>query len=161
VCAQLVQMMADAAGPGGMVGGQMLDLAAEAATEPLDEAAIGQLQAMKTGALIRFACEAGALIGNASESDRETLRAFGERLGFLFQITDDLLDAQSDAATLGKAAGKDAARNKATLVSLLGIEGAKALREREEKAAGQLLAPFDERASVLRDALHFACTRDH
>ncbi len=161
VRAQLVQMMADAAGPGGMVGGQMLDLAAEAATELLDEAAIGQLQAMKTGALIRFACEAGAVIGNASESDREALRAFGEQLGFLFQITDDLLDAQSDAATLGKAAGKDAARNKATLVSLLGIEGARALREREEKAAGQLLAPFDERASVLRDALHFACARDY
>ena len=139
----------------------MLDLAAEAASEPLDQAAIRTLQAMKTGALIRFACEAGAIIGGAAGGEQVLLSDFGAKLGLLFQITDDLLDATSDAATLGKAAGKDAGRNKATLVSLLGVEGAEALRDREGIAARQLLAPFGERAQVLEAALHFACARKY
>ncbi|MCC2096537.1 MAG: polyprenyl synthetase family protein, partial [Hyphomicrobiales bacterium] len=159
VRAGLVAAFAAAAGPGGMAGGQMLDLVAEAADVPLDQNAIRTLQAMKTGALIRFACEAGALIGGASPDDRRLLSDFGARLGLLFQITDDLLDATSDAATLGKAAGKDASRNKGTLVSLLGIEGAKQLRDCEEAAAGQLLAPFAGRARTLLSALQFACAR--
>jgi farnesyl diphosphate synthase len=159
--ARLVGALAAAAGPGGMAGGQMLDLAAEVASKPLDEAAIWTLQAMKTGALIRFACEAGAIIGGAADGDQVLLSGFGAKLGLLFQITDDLLDATSDAATLGKAAGKDAGRNKATLVSLLGVEGAEALRDREEIAARQLLVPFGERAQVLEAALHFACARKY
>jgi farnesyl diphosphate synthase len=159
--AQLVAALAAAAGPGGMAGGQMLDLAAEAASGLLGEDAIRTLQAMKTGALIRYACEAGAIIGGASGGDRMLLSDFGAKLGLLFQITDDLLDATSDAATLGKAAGKDAGRNKATLVSLLGVDGAGALRNREEASAMQLLAPFGERAQVLEEALHFACARKY
>ncbi|MGE3646121.1 MAG: polyprenyl synthetase family protein [Beijerinckiaceae bacterium] len=159
VRAELVLALAAAAGPGGMAGGQMLDLEAEKADAPLGEAAIRQLQAMKTGALIRFACEAGAIIGGASASDRAALADFGARLGFLFQIADDILDATSDAATLGKATGKDAGRNKATLVSLLGLDGARALRDREEAAAARALAPFGERADVLQQALRFASAR--
>ena len=153
--------LAAAAGPGGMAGGQMLDLAAEAASGLLGEDAIRTLQAMKTGALIRYACEAGAIIGGASGGDRMLLSDFGAKLGLLFQITDDLLDATSDAATLGKAAGKDAGRNKATLVSLLGVDGAGALRNREEASAMQLLAPFGKRAQVLEQALQFACARKY
>jgi len=161
VRAELVRMLAIAAGPGGMAGGQMLDLSAEAAKVPLREPEIRQLQAMKTGALIQFACEAGAVIAGASTDDRKILAEFGARLGFLFQVTDDILDAESDTQTLGKAAGKDAARNKATLVTAVGIDRAKALRDAEVTLAVQVLESFGERAQILRDALRFACERQH
>src|SRR5690606_31880280 len=118
--AELVLRLARAAGMGGMAGGQALDLAAAHARP--DEAGIIALQAMKTGALIRFACEAGAIVGGASADEREALAEFGSAIGLAFQLADDLLDATSDAATLGKAAGKDENAGKATLVSLQGID---------------------------------------
>lgn len=161
VRADLVQGMAGAAGPGGMAGGQVLDLAAESADGSLSEDAIRQLQAMKTGALIRFACEAGGILGLAAADERQALKSFGASLGFLFQVTDDILDAESDAATLGKMTGKDAARNKATLVSLFGLEEAKKIRVAEAEAAAALLQPFGRRADMLRSALLFACERAH
>ena len=115
--------LARAAGTGGMAGGQALDLAAERIRP--DEAGIITLQAMKTGALIRFACEAGAIVAGAPAADRERLAEFGSAIGLAFQLADDLLDLTADAATMGKATGKDAAAGKATLVALHGVDWAR------------------------------------
>lgn len=158
---ELVRGLAVAAGLGGMAGGQMLDLQAESAGRPLSADAIHQLQAMKTGALIRFACEAGAIVGQASNEQRKALTLFGARLGFLFQVTDDILDAESDAATLGKATGKDASRNKATLVAARGIEEAKIFRDQQVELAATQLEFFGGNEDVLRAALQFACSRNY
>lgn len=117
---QLVSALARASGIGGMAGGQALDLMAE--NNKPDEAGIITLQAMKTGALIRFACEAGAIIAGASREDRERMAEFGSAIGLAFQLADDLLDVTADAAAMGKATGKDAAAGKATLVALHGID---------------------------------------
>ena len=157
--AALVLALARASGPGGMVGGQALDLDAE--TNPPAEDGIIRLQAMKTGALIRFACEAGALLAGASQSDRERLVAFGEAIGLAFQLADDLLDLTADAATMGKATGKDAAAGKATLVSLHGAEWARSQLAGLVKQAHDLLEPFGDRAELLKDAASFIATRSH
>lgn len=154
---RLVTRLARAAGIGGMAGGQALDLAAERGKP--DEAGIIRLQAMKTGALIRFACEAGAEIGQASAAERERLAEFGSAIGLAFQLADDLLDATSDAAALGKAAGKDAEAGKATLVSLHGIDWTRRQLGGLVEQASDLLAPFGARASLLRAAAHFIATR--
>ncbi len=154
---QLVLALARAAGVGGMAGGQALDLAAE--NERPDEQGIITLQAMKTGALIRFACEAGAILSAASKDDRARMRRFGEIIGRAFQIADDLLDLTADAGTLGKAAGKDAARGKGTLVALNGQEWAEAELARLTREASGLLEPYGERAATLIDAAHFIADR--
>ncbi len=154
---QLVLALSRAAGIGGMVGGQALDLAAE--KDRPDEQGIVTLQAMKTGALIRFACEAGAILSAASTEDRQRMRRFGEIIGRAFQIADDLLDLTADAATLGKAAGKDAARGKGTLVALHGKEWAEAELTRLIDEATALLAPYGDRAAILVEAAHFVAQR--
>ncbi|PZU22987.1 MAG: farnesyl-diphosphate synthase [Shinella sp.] len=154
---QLVLALSRAAGMGGMVGGQALDLAAE--KDRPDEQGIVTLQAMKTGALIRFACEAGAILSAASTEDRQRMRRFGEIIGRAFQIADDLLDLTADAATLGKAAGKDAARGKGTLVALHGKEWAEAELTRLIDEATALLAPYGDRAAILVEAAHFVAQR--
>ncbi|RBP02333.1 farnesyl diphosphate synthase [Roseiarcus fermentans] len=123
--AALCASLARAAGAAGMVGGQALDLAAETAETPLSTGAIALLQAMKTGALLRFSVEAGARLGGASAAAAEALSTYGAVIGAAFQIADDLLDAEGDTATLGKRAGKDAGRHKGTLVAALGIDGAR------------------------------------
>src|SRR5665647_2501426 len=125
----LVRELARAAGIGGMAGGQMLDLSAEGRFETkraLTEPEIVTLQAMKTGALIRFACNAGAILGQADAASRATIERYGAAIGQAFQIADDLLDVEGDSAQLGKAASKDAAAGKATLVAVLGVAGARA-----------------------------------
>jgi len=160
----LVVALARAAGLGGMVGGQLLDLAAEgrfADGKPraLDEATIGALQAMKTGALLQFACNAGAILGKASTAEREALDRYGVCVGKAFQIADDLLDVEGDSATLGKAAGKDAAAGKATLVGILGVGSAKTRLKALVSEAGAALAPFGERAQTLVDAAKFIAER--
>ena len=153
----LVLALARAAGIGGMAGGQALDLAAE--KEAPDADGIVTLQAMKTGALLRFACEAGAIIAGASAEDRRTLRRYGETVGLAFQIADDLLDLTADAATLGKATGKDAERGKATLVSRRGQAWAEnRLRELVTEAEA-LLAPFSHRAGILVETARFIANR--
>ncbi|MBB4103943.1 polyprenyl synthetase family protein [Allorhizobium borbori] len=154
---QLVLALSRAAGIGGMVGGQALDLAAE--KDRPGEQGIVTLQAMKTGALIRFACEAGAILSAASTEDRQRMRRFGEIIGRAFQIADDLLDLTADAATLGKAAGKDAARGKGTLVALHGKEWAEAELTRLIDEATALLAPYGDRAAILVEAAHFVAQR--
>ncbi len=123
---ELIVLLAKAAGPQGMVGGQMLDLLAEKAREALTQAEIETLQAMKTGALLQYAVMAGGLLGGCGSENLEKLAHFGRNLGAAFQIADDILDFDGDAAVVGKKIGKDSGRNKATLVSILGLEAARA-----------------------------------
>ncbi|PAQ05775.1 polyprenyl synthetase family protein [Mesorhizobium temperatum] len=156
--AALVLALARAAGAGGMVGGQMLDLEAERIRP--DEAGIIRLQAMKTGALIRFACEAGAILAGAAAADRERLAEFGSAIGLAFQLADDLLDLTADAHQMGKATGKDAAAGKATLVALHGANWA---RDQLQGLVGQahaLLHPYGEDAVLLKQAAKFVAARN-
>jgi farnesyl diphosphate synthase len=153
----LVRMLARASGLGGMAGGQALDLEAES-VKP-DEEGIIRLQAMKTGALIRFACEAGAVAGNASPQERERLAEFGSAIGLAFQIADDLLDMTADTKRMGKRTGKDAERGKATLPGLHGEAWARKQLKGLVAQAEELLAPFGEQAAVLNEAARFVAER--
>ena len=155
---ELVHELTKAAGIGGMAGGQALDLAAETA-QP-DEAGIIKLQAMKTGALIRYSCEAGAILAGAPRQDRERLRRFGEAIGLAFQLADDLLDVTGDAEAVGKATGKDAALGKATLVGLHGQEWAQEQLSGLVSEATGLLEPYGESARYLTLAAQFIAERD-
>lgn len=153
--AALVLDLARASGEAGMVGGQMKDIEAEAggfASYP----AIAAMQGMKTGALFRFACEAGAIM---AAEDRGLLRQYAEHIGLAFQIADDILDVESDAATLGKATGKDKDRGKATFVDFLGLDGAKAEAARLSEAAIAAVSPYGETARLLQDAARFIISR--
>ena len=142
-----------------MAGGQALDL--EAATVRPDEAGIIRLQAMKTGALIRFACEAGPILAGAPIEDRERLGAFGSGIGLAFQLADDLLDVTASAEALGKATGKDDAAGKATLVALHGVDWARHQLDGLVGQAHELLEPYGERAAMLKAAASFvACRRN-
>jgi farnesyl diphosphate synthase len=161
----LVAALARAAGLGGMVGGQMLDLAAEGRfdggkVQKLDAAHVKLLQTMKTGALLRFGCLAGAILGEATPAQREALDRYGTLLGEAFQIADDLLDVEGDAATVGKATGKDAAAGKGTFVTVLGIEGAKARLKTLVIESEAALAPFGRDGEVLKMAARFVAERN-
>jgi farnesyl diphosphate synthase len=151
--------LARASGAAGMAGGQMLDL--EAATKSLDETAILRLQAMKTGALIRLACEAGAILAKADTSRRDALAAYGTMLGQAFQLADDLLDVEGDAALLGKAVAKDNGAGKATLVSLIGVDQARKRLAAMVTGACRLLEPFGADAATLITAAYFVAERRH
>jgi farnesyl diphosphate synthase len=155
----LTRALARASGVGGMAGGQILDLAGEGRfgdREPVD---VARLQQMKTGALLRFGCIAGAILGQSSEREYQALDDYGKALGEAFQIADDLLDVEGDAAALGKPAGADAALGKTTFVTQLGIEGAKQ-RVRDLLArADAALSVFGARGDVLRAAAHFVAER--
>ena len=155
----LAKGLAAAGGAGGMVGGQMVDLLAGEGA--LDIAAITHLQALKTGALIRFACEAGAILGGADEDARARLVAYGRDLGLAFQIADDLLDVESTAAEMGKAVGKDAAAGKATFVALMGVESARAKAAALIDEACGALDPFAARAGLLRATARYVVERKH
>jgi farnesyl diphosphate synthase len=161
----LVRDLARAAGQGGMVGGQMLDLAAEGRFNPNktplahDKASVEQLQKMKTGALLAFAVEGGARLAGASSAQQQALALYARALGAVFQIADDLLDVEADAATLGKATGKDEAAGKATLVQLLGREGARAEIDRLSQEAHEALHGFGSACVLLHDCLDFAGNR--
>jgi len=157
VRAELVLMLTRAAGWQGMALGQALDLAAaHREFSPEDTAA---MQTLKTGALFRFACEAGAVLGRADAGGRAALTAYAAAFGQAFQLADDLLDAQGDAEAVGKAVAKDAEAGKATLVALLGIEGAKAHLAGLVAEAEDALAPFGDRAGLLIDAARFIAER--
>ncbi|MDB5543977.1 MAG: polyprenyl synthetase family protein [Hyphomicrobiales bacterium] len=158
---QLVRHLALASGLGGMAGGQALDLEAERSEKPLTFDEILAMQAMKTGALLQHAVEAGALLGQASPAQFKRLSRFGALIGAAFQIADDLLDARSDAATLGKRAGKDAARNKATLVSILGVDAAEQRCDSLiDEAVGALQGlELGSRTDVLIEAARFVAGR--
>ena len=153
----LTLKLARASGLGGMAGGQMLDLAAETSTP--DEAGIVTLQAMKTGALIRFACEAGPVIAGAAEEDLQRLSDFGRKIGLAFQLADDLLDLTSDSTTLGKAAGKDAAKGKGTLPALHGEAWTRGKLADLVQDAEALLTPYGADADILKAAARFVANR--
>ncbi len=155
---ELVAALAQAAGSHGMVGGQMIDLIAEDRPD-LDIGAITRLQRLKTGALIAFACESGAILGKAPAELRAALRGYAHDLGLAFQIADDLLDVQGTAAATGKPVGQDAAAGKATFVSILGIERARAQAELLVAQAVAHLDLFEERADLLRQAARFVVDR--
>jgi len=161
---ELVGALARAAGLGGMVGGQMLDLAAEGrfaggGPQQLGEQEVRRLQAMKTGALLRFACEAGGILGSATPPQRAALVRYGLAVGQAFQIADDLLDLEGDPALVGKQTGKDAQAGKATIVGILGRTGAKARLGELIAEAAQALAPFGAAAAVLNEGARFVADR--
>jgi farnesyl diphosphate synthase len=162
---ELVCALARAAGIGGMAGGQMLDLAAEGRfdggrVQRLGESEIVTLQAMKTGALLSFGCRSGGILGEGSEQKRTALDRYGSAVGRAFQIADDLLDVEGDPALVGKSTGKDAEAGKATMVGILGIDGAKARLRVLVAEAEAALAPFGQAAAILVEAAHFVAERN-
>jgi farnesyl diphosphate synthase len=159
VRAELCRALARAAGARGMCGGQMLDMLAEEAGRPLEEAEIGRLQLLKTGKLIEFSAEAGAILGKAPIQSRHALSAYGRDMGAAFQIADDVLDATASAAETGKRTGKDADAGKATLVGLLGLERARLQAERLAAQAQDHLDAFGEAAAHLRTLADYTIAR--
>lgn len=154
---QLVSALARAAGPHGMVGGQMLDLIAE--KQEFDIGETTRLQRMKTGEIIAFACEAGAVLGKASPPQRGALHKYAHDLGLAFQIADDLLDAEGDPSVTGKPAGADAAAGKATFVSILGVERAREQARLLARQAAEHLDIFNGRADMLKAVATFVVER--
>ncbi|MDF2605001.1 polyprenyl synthetase family protein [Sphingomonas sp. ABOLG] len=159
VRAELVLDLSRAAGPAGMAGGQMMDLEAERAS--FDLATVTRLQAMKTGALILAAVEAGAILGRIPPEGRTHLRGYARDIGLAFQIVDDLLDVEGDEALAGKKLRKDDGAGKETFVSLLGVDAA---RERCRMLVDQAIAhlrSYGPEADLLRDIARFVLSRDH
>ena len=155
VRARLALRLAQASGHAGMVGGQAIDLAAESAKIPLGPAQVKRLQALKTGALIEYAAEAGAIIAQASEADTARIRAYARAL----EIADDLLDVTGSEAEVGKRVGKDAGAGKATFVDILGIDGARARAAELVAEATAQVAPYGASAARLVEAAHFVVER--
>ena len=155
----LVRALAVSSGPAGMAGGQMMDLIAETTT--FDLPTVTRMQLLKTGALIDFCVEAGAILARVPEENRVGLRGYAHDLGLAFQIADDLLDVEGDADVTGKAVGKDAAAGKATFLSLLGVERARQQAQMLVDQAKQHLQHFGEEADLLRDIADFAVSRKH
>jgi farnesyl diphosphate synthase len=160
----LVAALARASGIGGMAGGQMLDLAAEGRfdggrVQRLGEDAIVTLQAMKTGALLGFACRSGAILGEASPAQRSALERYGSAVGRAFQIADDLIDVEGDPALVGKSTGKDAGAGKATIVGILGTDGARTKLRMLVAEAETALAPFGAKRETLVEAARFIAER--
>lgn len=156
---RLISGLAKAAGIRGMIGGQVLDIKALEQEQTLET--ISNLQNLKTGALIKFAVSAGAIIGGAALENRAILENYAEDLGLLFQLTDDILDETGDAVVMGKAAGKDRNLGKATFVSILGLEGAK---EKATILAGRAkgrLEPLGQKAQILSDTVDYVSNRTH
>lgn len=156
---ELISALSRALGANGMVGGQMFDLLAE--NKDLSQVRITRLQQMKTGALIVFSAEAGALLGKASARGRQAIKGYAHDMGLAFQIVDDLLDESGDSEEIGKTAGKDAAAGKATLVSLFGIDRARTQAQMLTDQALKHLELFDEKADVLRSLAQFVISRAH
>jgi farnesyl diphosphate synthase len=154
---EVIARLAAAAGHGGMVGGQMMDIALEGASPALPQ--ITRLARMKTAALFTFCCESGAIMGKASATARQALLAYGQELGLAYQIADDLLDVEGDAAEIVKQVRKDEARGKTTLVLILGRERARAQAEALAAQAAAHLDLFDDKADLLRAAARFVVAR--
>lgn len=155
---QLVSRLAQAAGCNGMIGGQMIDMVA--AERAFNAEEIMLLQRLKTGQLFEFSCEAGAILAQAGPEHQQRLRQYAHDMGLVFQITDDLLDVTSTAEKTGKAVGKDQEHGKATLVSMLGIEGARAEGRKIADRAVEALEPYGPKAAALRELLPFLLQRE-
>ena len=158
VRAELALELARASGHNGMVGGQMLDLAAEEKqSHDLDE--IIAIQSLKTGALFRFSLEGGAILAQAGTDDRERMRTYADKVGLAFQVADDILDVESSPEQLGKATQKDAEAGKATFIDLFGLDGAKQKAMQLAEEACEALAGYGAKADVLREAARFIVER--
>jgi farnesyl diphosphate synthase len=155
---KLIAKLADAAGANGMIGGQMIDMVA--ATRHFDVEEIKLLQRLKTGQLFEFSCEAGAILAEAGPDHQARMRSFAHDMGLVFQITDDLVDVTSTAEKAGKAVGKDQDAGKATLVSIYGIDGARAEAQKIADRAVASLEPYGDKAAALRDLLPYLLTRE-
>ena len=155
---RLVARLAEAAGSNGMIGGQMIDMRAPDSDFGADEVIL--LQRLKTGQLFEFSCEAGAILAQAGAAHQERLRAYARDMGTVFQITDDLLDVTSTSEKTGKAVGKDEEQGKATLVSIMGIEGARAEAAKIAKRAQDALKDYGPEADALRALLPFLLDRE-
>ena len=154
---RIIRHIARAVGPLGMVGGQALDIEAEGKAIPFD--ALQQIHRCKTGALITAAVQAGALGGQATEEQFAALTAYGEHLGLAFQIVDDLLNVEGTTEELGKAAGSDAQKQKATYPAFFGVDQAKTMAQNAVKNAVDALKDFDQQADFLRELAHYIQTR--
>lgn len=154
---QLVMELARAAGASGMIGGQMLDMLA--GDLEMDLVEVTRLQQMKTGRLIGFACDAGAILGKASFNDRQLLKDYAKNIGLAFQITDDLLDVEGTTEEMGKTVRKDVDGSKATFVSFVGVEDARKQATALCEQAVNCLDNFDERAEPLRSLARFIIRR--
>jgi farnesyl diphosphate synthase len=155
---RLVARLAEAAGSSGMIGGQMIDM--QAPTSGFGPEEIMLLQRLKTGQLFEFSCEAGAILAEASDADRERMRHYARDMGLVFQITDDLLDVTSTTEKTGKAVGKDLDQGKATLVSVYGVKGARAEAEKLARRAAEALSPYGSAGGPLRQFPMFLLDRD-
>lgn len=156
---KLVQRLAEAAGHDGMIGGQMIDMLAPQNTLCADDVML--LQRLKTGQLFEFSCEAGAILGRTSDEERNRLRSYARDMGLVFQITDDLLDVTSTAEKAGKAVGKDTEQGKATLVSIYGIERARAEAAKLARRAEETLAPYGKTAAALASLPAYLLDREN
>ncbi|RDD60735.1 polyprenyl synthetase family protein [Ferruginivarius sediminum] len=157
VRAELVRGLAAAAGASGMVGGQMIDISDDRTDLDLD--GVTELQRLKTGALIGFACQAGAVLGRADQAARDALAAYATDLGLAFQIADDILDVESSAQELGKPTGQDEALHKATFVGLLGLDAARKRAEELVESASSHLERFGDEADLLAQTARFVVAR--
>tara|TARA_R110000782_G_scaffold167129_3_gene259106 strand:+ start:24272 stop:25189 length:918 start_codon:yes stop_codon:yes gene_type:complete len=155
---ELVRALAQASGPNGMAGGQMMDIAAE--TQSFDLSTVTRLQQLKTGAIIGFCVEAAAIMGHVPPEARKGLRGYARDIGLAFQIADDLLDVEGDAALAGKALGKDAEAGKQTFVSLLGVERARQQAHMLVEQGKAHLHGYDTRADLLRAIAEYVIERD-
>ena len=155
---KLIARLAEASGSNGMIGGQMIDMRAPESSFGVDE--IMLLQHLKTGQLFEFSCEAGPILGQASDADRKRLRDYAHDMGLVFQITDDLLDVTSTAEKTGKAVGKDKDQGKATLVSIYGVDGARAEAKKLARKAADMLKGYRPEADPLRELPMFLLDRD-
>ena len=152
---RLLHSLALAAGCQGMVGGQMLDMQAESGSEGMDMLAVERIHLHKTGALLRWSCEAGAMLAGADAGALEACSRYGKAVGLLFQIADDILDVTASSAELGKSAGKDMAQNKATYVSVLGLQRARELADEMQELAISACRPMGRRAEHLQSLVHY------
>ena len=155
----LILALSRAIGAKGMVGGQMIDLKAE--NQSLQQDEIIRMQNMKTGELIIFSCEVGAILAKVSDDRRMALKKYAENIGLAFQIVDDLLDIEGNSEDIGKTAGKDIEAGKATLVSFKGVEEARALADELINNAVSHMDVFDEKSEVLKSLAKFVINRAH
>ena len=156
---QLVKLLADSAGPNGMVAGQVLDLQAE--DEPVDLGGLKKIHRAKTGALFKAAVLAGVYCSDYSKEELSALEVYAEQLGLTFQITDDILDVIGNAEILGKEVGKDFERGKSTYPGLIGLEDSKKEAEKAVNEGLKALEIFGEDADILRDLLKFILERQY
>lgn len=157
---RVARVIGHASGTAGMIGGQMADLEAERAWPERAEAALEEIHRRKTGALIVASVRVGGIYAGAGEAADRLLSALGERLGMMFQVSDDILDVEGSDETLGKTAGKDARAHKLTYPALLGLEESRRLLGRIAEEADELAAQLPGESAVVRSLIHFVATRD-